>query len=161
MCEPHDCYFIVQMSYDRGQLLKFGGDRVKEKNVMQFRDGVEDWFEFMKGLDLAVSTRIHGGMAGVAVGLPTLFLPTDFRIMELVNAMKLPHIPFESFSSKNYTSLDQMMKAATNDFAQFEANRRDRLKEYRRLLNSVGVEMDPALVDILQQPDASTTTTRE
>ena len=77
------------MSYDKGQLLKFGGDRVDKSKVLFFKDGVEDWFEFTQGLDFLVSTRIHGGMAGVTVGVPTLFLPTDFRIMELVNAMPI------------------------------------------------------------------------
>lgn len=151
ICEPHDCYFIMQAGYDRGQLLKFGGGRVDKSKVLWFRDGVEDWFEFMQGLDFLVSTRIHGGMAGVAVGVPTMVLPTDFRIMELVNAMKLPHIPFEDFSSTNYTSLDQMMKAATKDFVEFEANRLNRLREYHRLLTSVGLEMDPALVEIFSK----------
>lgn len=156
ICESHDCYFVCQGKSNRKQLLRFGGDRVDKSKILLFQDGVEDWFQFIRGLDFVISTRIHGGMAGIVNGVPTVIIPLHVRIMELVNVMILPYLSFEQFLSKYYTSLDQIMKDATKDFAQFESNRRNALKEYRQLLNSVSVEMDPALVHILQQENAST-----
>jgi len=149
MCEPHDCYFILQMGYDRSQLLKLAGETVNKDKILFFREGVEDWLEFVRGLDILVSTRIHGGMVGISTGTPTIILPTDFRITELVNAMKLPHIPFEKAKNTKFDSLSEVMAATENDFFAFEANRRNRLKEYKRMLESVGLGMDPALLEII------------
>eukprot|EP00591_Stephanopyxis_turris_P013918 CAMPEP_0195541510 /NCGR_PEP_ID=MMETSP0794_2-20130614/51125_1 /TAXON_ID=515487 /ORGANISM="Stephanopyxis turris, Strain CCMP 815" /LENGTH=615 /DNA_ID=CAMNT_0040675613 /DNA_START=101 /DNA_END=1948 /DNA_ORIENTATION=- len=151
ICKPHDCYFIAQAAYDREQLLKFTGNTIDKDKILWYRDGVEDWFKFVQSLDFLVSTRIHGGMAGIVNGVPTLIIPTDYRIMELVNAMKLPHISFEKATNTTFGSLSQMMTVAKKDFVAFEANRRNHLKEYKHMLGSVGLEMDPALVKIINE----------
>ena len=149
VCEKHDCYFIVQAPYDKPQLLEYAGDKVDKEKVLHFSEGIEDWFEFMRTLDFVVSTRIHGGMAGIINDIPTIIIPTDYRILELVNAMVLPHISFDDAREKDFTSLAELMAATNKDFKRFEANRRNRLKEYKRMLESIDLEMDPALVDII------------
>ena len=149
VCEKHDCYFIVQAPYDKPQLLEYAGDKVDKEKVLHFSEGIEDWFEFMRTLDFVVSTCIHGGMAGIINDIPTIIIPTDYRILELVNAMVLPHISFDDAREKDFTSLAELMAATNKDFKRFEANRRNRLKEYKRMLESIDLEMDPALVDII------------
>lgn len=149
VCEKHDCYFIVQAPYDKPQLLEYAGDKVDKKKVLHFSEGIEDWFGFMRTLDFVVSTRIHGGMAGIINDIPTIIIPTDYRILELVNAMVLPHISFDDAREKDFTSLVELMAATKKDFKRFEANRRNRLKEYKRMLESIDLEMCPTLVDII------------
>ena len=149
ICEKHDCHYIAQTPNDIPRLMAHSKRKVKEEKVFHFKEGVERWFEFMHGLDVVVSTRIHGGMAGISNGIPTMIIPTDLRILELVNAMELPHIPFEEAMKTDFTSLAQLMAAAKIDFKKFERNRRSRIKYYKGMLESIGLEMDPALVKII------------
>jgi len=149
VCKSHDCYFIAQAPNDKPQLLKHAKGKVDREKILHFREGVESWFKFIRSLDFVVSTRIHGGMAGIANDIPTIIVPTDFRILELVNAMKLPHISFEDATNRDYESLFDLITAAKKDFKEFERKRRNHLKEYKRILESAGLEMDPALLDII------------
>ena len=156
VCEDHDCHFIEQAkAYDKSLLLKYAGDKVDVKNVHNFSEGVEPWFRFMHQLDFVVSTRIHGGMAGISNGIPTIVIPTDMRILELINAMKVPSISFEDAMNKTFVSLLELMRAAKKDFIAFETNRIDRLIQYKHMIESVGLRMDPLLVDVLHNSSAS------
>eukprot|EP00957_Ditylum_brightwellii_P001020 81224-Ditylum_brightwellii.AAC.1 len=151
ICENHDCHFIVQAPFDKNLLLKHAGDKVDVKNVHHFTEGVETWFQFMHQLDFVVSTRIHGGMAGIVNGIPSIIIPTDLRILELINAMKLPYLSFEDVMAKNFESLQAVMGATKKDFIDFEQNRLNRLREYKSMLESVGLKMDPLLLDIINK----------
>lgn len=149
VCEGHDCHFIVQCAYDEKQLVTYAGDKIDKTKIIKFSEGVEDWFPFMRTLDFVVSTRIHGGMAGISNEVPTVIVPTDLRILELINAMKLPSIPLDDVVGKDFTSLGELMEAATVDFEEFEITRRSNLREYKQILESVGLKMDPVLLDII------------
>lgn len=150
VCEDHDCHFIEQAGYDKSLLLNYAKDKVNVKNVHSFNEGVEPWFQFMHQLDFVVSTRIHGGMAGISNGIPTIVIPTDMRILELINAMKLPSVSFEDAMNKKIVSLLELMRAAKKDFIAFETNRIDRLIHYKHMIESVGLRMDPVLVEVLR-----------
>ena len=64
-------------------------------------------------------------MAVILNGIPTIVIPTDMRILELVNAMKVPSISFEDAMNKTFVSLLELMRAAKKDFIAFETNRID------------------------------------
>lgn len=148
----HDAYFIVQSNFDRPQLLKYANGTVDESRILTFADHVEPWFEFIATMDILVSTRIHGGMAGISNQVPAVIIPTDFRIVELVNAMKLPMLPMDKVvGGEKYTSLLQLLNDVPVDFDAFEENRRRKLKEYKRIVEGIGLEMDPELVAIAKQ----------
>lgn len=149
VCKKHDCHFIVHAPYDKNLLLKHAGDKVDETNIHHFSSGVETWFQFMDQLDFVVSTRIHGGMAGIINRIPSIIIPTDIRIFELINAMKLPHISIGDAINKNVTSLQALMGATKKNFIEFEKNRVDYLRDYKRILESVGLMMDPLLLDVI------------
>lgn len=150
VCKQHDCYFIYQMSYD-SQVETYArekGEKIKKKF---FREGVEDWFEFMRSLDFMISTRIHGDMAAVVNEVPSLLIATDLRIAELLNAMKLPHLSIDDDVIKNSSvSLNDLMTSAVKDFQEFEENRRHRLVSYRKMLQAVGLDLDPSLSSIIR-----------
>lgn len=153
ICVDHECHFILQSGYDQGQFLKYakmkGMTSITKQSTHHFKTGVENWFEFMPSLDFMVSCRIHGGMAAIVNNVPTIVIPHDYRIMELVNAMMLPHISIHDATNMNVSSLEMLMAVANKDFKAFEANRRDLLREYKRMLESIGLEMDSQLLAIL------------
>ena len=47
VCRQHDCYFIYQMHYD-SQVETYAREKGKKIKSKFFREGVEDWFEFMR-----------------------------------------------------------------------------------------------------------------
>jgi len=153
ICEDHECHFIIQASYDEGQFLKYAKEKGKKKftkkSMLHFKTGVEDWFEFMHSLDFVVSCRIHGGMAGIINDVPTIIIPHDYRIMELVNAMMLPYISIDDAVDKGVSSLVELMSVANKDFKAFEVTRISRLYSYKRMLESIDLEMDPELLAIM------------
>lgn len=52
------------------------------------------WRDEMRGMDLALGTRLHGNMAAIAAGTPGVIIAHDSRTGELGQTMHLPHLPF-------------------------------------------------------------------
>jgi Polysaccharide pyruvyl transferase len=129
---------------------------------------VESWLAGAKEFDLCISFRIHGSMTFISSGVPTVATPTDFRIMELLSAMKIPYqlpndleqLLLDDLSEQVDESENRLgfvlsvMKGAKNtNFTEFEFNRREKIRGWKRILDEAGLEMDPALIQIYNEPD--------
>ena len=136
-------YFILQTENDREIALKIA----EHSDIFMF-DNVEDWMEFTSDLDIILSPRIHGGMAGIIAGTPAVIIPTDFRIMELVNAMLLPTLSLDEILTLDPGDLVTLLKSVKPDFKAFEENRIEKIASYWKILSNVGIEMDPELIVI-------------
>ena len=118
----------------------------------------EDWISTLnESADLVVSMRIHGEMSGISAGVRTIVIPTDCRIQELVEAMRVPHVTLEQLESEDelhsaHDLAELLDKAHDTDFGEFERNRRYNISRWKGILETVGVQMDPALTDILKAP---------
>lgn len=141
-------------------------------NVIKYIEyvNVESWLaDASVQYDLCISFRIHGSMTFISSGVPTIAIPTDFRIMELVQAMKLPYIVPELLSQllnsyitnvnnndsngMNTLLLSSLMENAKNtNFTMFEMNRRQKIQGWKDILEDAGLEMDPALFRIIKSP---------
>ena len=55
---------------------------------------VPTWLEFLRGMDLSIGSKLHGNVAGIMAGCPTLFMPLDSRMRELVAYHDFPSIPY-------------------------------------------------------------------
>ena len=75
----------------------------------------------MSGLDLIVSTRIHGCMAGILSGTLSFVIPTDFQIQELVNVMQILNVSMEKLRG-NHTDLGTVLEHMDVEFEAFERN---------------------------------------
>ena len=51
-----------------------------------------EWIRSMRKYDFVVGTRIHGIMAGIQAGVPSLCLYIDTRTKEICETMKIPHL---------------------------------------------------------------------
>ena len=152
--EKHDAIFVLQMPYDRLTLSTFLKNRTSVKAVVTKKyNNSEEWIEDLSKVDLVVSTRIHGGMAGIAAGTPTVVIPTDFRILELVDAMMVPHLTMEQIAKEKVGNVGSILKHANyQDFKAFERNRRDKIRQWQEILDQVGLEMEPSLLRTLDSP---------
>lgn len=50
------------------------------------------WIDALGGMDLAVGGRLHGSVASILAGVPTVVIPRDHRMSELVTFHDMPHV---------------------------------------------------------------------
>lgn len=68
---------------------------------------VQNWFSFMRTMDLCVGSKLHGNVAGILSGCPTLFITLDSRMQELVAYHDLPAVAFNQV--KETDSIEDLM----------------------------------------------------
>jgi Polysaccharide pyruvyl transferase len=146
LAKVHEVVMILQ-SPKQGEL-----DIAKQLGMMEHTravefDNVEEWFNLTANADLVLSARIHGGMAGIAGGTPSIVIPMDWRIQELVDAMHIPSLPLERINSD--MDLGMLLRQADVDFKAFEANRRERILQYIEILGEADLEINPKLLDVV------------
>lgn len=107
-----DDYYLVEQGHQELALLYYGVDFVTNKQGADsllpmkithpiFAEdrykvfiNVKTWFDYMQGRDLSVGSKLHGNVAAVINGCPSLFFTLDGRMRELVDYHSLPAIPY-------------------------------------------------------------------
>ena len=82
-------------------------------------------------------------MLAIAAETPTVVIPLDMRVLEMVDAMKLPHtMPADLPDDVS----DLVVNIGSKfDKAAFDEQRRAYAARYRQLFNNVGVTLNPEL----------------
>jgi hypothetical protein len=63
----------------------------KQGRMRGFLDA-RTWIEYLSGMDFVFGTRIHGNVAGVLAGTPSVVVAHDSRTLELARYHGIPHI---------------------------------------------------------------------
>ena len=79
-------------------------------------------------------------------------IPTDYRIQEATEEMKPPKVPIKQVIENEYFSLLSLAVDTKVDFESFEKNRREKISIYKKMMNKIGLQMDPSLESILDAP---------
>ena len=79
-------------------------------------------------------------------------IPTDYRIQEATGEMKPPKVPIKQVIENEYFSLLSLAVDTKVDFESFEKNRREKISIYKKMMNKIGLQMDPSLESILDAP---------
>lgn len=118
-----------------------GLKKPKRKSFMYY-DPLE-WRQKLSQVDLVVSARIHGGMIAIAAETPTVVIPIDMRVLEMVEAMKVAHI----LPAQVPDSVEDFIVHATSKFDghAFDKQRRAYAARYKELFNNVGLDVNPDL----------------
>jgi len=151
--QHHDTSIVIQDRFD-DSLLKAVDEGSVERVTF---DNIEEWLNFTAGLDLVLSPRIHGSMAGLASATPVAVIAMDYRIKELVDAMLMPKLSLQEFRQATNDAKDDgdilshVLKSVDVDYAAFEDNRKKRLASYVEILKHAGLEMNPSLLDIVKK----------
>jgi hypothetical protein len=141
----HDAVVVIQ---DGSDVRGFRDWPLSERARNVSFDNAEQWFNLTSNVDLVLSGRIHGGMSGIASATPTLVIPTDLRILELVEAMMIPALLAERVNSE--MDVATLLRLADVDFEAFEANRRRRILQYIGILREADLEMNPKLLEVVK-----------
>jgi hypothetical protein len=102
-----------------------------------------EWRRKLSQVDLVVSARIHGGMIAIAAETPTVVIPIDMRVLEMVEAMQVPHILPAGLPDD---VRDFVVHASSKfDGLAFDKQRRAYATRYKELFNNVGLDANPEL----------------
>ncbi|MFS0867875.1 polysaccharide pyruvyl transferase family protein [Microbacterium sp. 179-B 1A2 NHS] len=99
------------------------------------------WIDTLRERDLVVGTRIHGTIAGLLAGTPSILIAHDSRTRELA---EFHRIPFRGKAALRKVDIDRWYGEA--DFDAFGAAHQRNLDTFRRFLERHG------LVHTLQEP---------
>lgn len=138
--------YIAQENRDLRHLLwgeGFGQDRVEglprdpdhpllAEDRTRFFVDERTWREYLADFDFVVGNRIHGTVAGVLAGVPSLVLPWDSRTSELAEVHGLPSVPLSAMEGDE--SLADLYEKA--DFEAFHRRHPDNQANYARFLHS-------------------------
>lgn len=67
---------------------------------MRFPLDPRTWVEYLTDFDFVFGSRIHGSIAGILAGVPTMLLAHDSRTLELAEYHAIPHLKATELTSK-------------------------------------------------------------
>lgn len=110
---------------------------------------VSDWMLDMSKHSLVIGARIHGVMAGIQAGVPSLCIAHDPRTIELCQEMKIPYLTREQVTS----GLDKakVAQALDIDWNAYDRRRALLLERYYSFLASNGVTPSRCLARLKAQ----------
>ncbi|ARO15485.1 hypothetical protein BVG79_02145 [Ketogulonicigenium robustum] len=101
------------------------------------------WIARLRGVDLALGTRAHGALAGLAAGTPAPLTPIDARTSELAQTMHLPTLPLDALT-RAATPQDAIASVAFSPAA-FDTWRCTAAGQMAALLRGIGLRPAPHL----------------
>jgi hypothetical protein len=102
----------------------------REDKIRLFLDPTT-WVRFMRDREFSFGTRIHGNIAGLLAGTPSVVLAFDSRTLELARYHKIPHRLIRDVNG----DLDAATLYEEADFTEFNAAHAENFERYRGFLN--------------------------
>ena len=93
------------------------------------------WIDALREDDLSIGGRLHGNIAAVLAGTPTVILPRDYRMTELVEYHALPHIPGQRV--KEDWSLRKLLRRVVRK--DMEGRHKENFAGYKAFLEANGL----------------------
>lgn len=73
-----------------------------DRLALEFPADVHLWLRSLAGKDFTIGSRIHGSVASLLAGVPTLLMAHDCRVTELGRYFNLPSLPLASLSEPGF-----------------------------------------------------------
>jgi len=105
-------------------------------NRARFMVDASTWINYMREMDLSVGPRIHGNVAGVLAGTPSVVLTHDSRTEELCRYHEIPYFSPEEVDK--VSSLEQVLDRA--DYTSFNAGHTERFDRVVDFLHLNGLQ---------------------
>jgi Polysaccharide pyruvyl transferase len=111
-------------------LPQYTGHPLYLNDRMRFFIDASTWIDYMRGLDFVAGTRLHGNIAGVLAGTPSLLIAHDSRTFELAKYHGIPYVMDTTLGE----GLDLAKVYEETDFSSFEAKQPETFERYRNFL---------------------------
>lgn len=79
-------------------------DLVNPDSLLHLNDQIrfpldpDTWVDYLRDFDFVLGTRIHGSVAGILSGTPTLLIAHDSRTRELADYHQIPYVPINQIT---------------------------------------------------------------
>jgi hypothetical protein len=111
---------------------------------------VPEWLTFMKGFDVVIGTRIHGVMAGIQSGVPSICICTDSRTLELCQTMMIPYVTASQYEfGINISQINEVMEKW--DWKAYDENRHMLAERFANFFSDNQLDADGAVGKILKR----------
>ena len=110
--------------------------RLYKENKVRFFVNMPAWLDFLSKAELSFGGRLHGNIAGVVAGTPSLLIPHDARMKELTEYHNLPHIWAKDINEQS----DIFELFAKTDFKQVLNGHEQRFEHYIDFLDKNGLD---------------------
>ena len=100
--ELPEIVYLEDPGPERAPPLKRSAHRMEYRNVDHYAAAVrrigrvffdvDEWFDFVRGQDLVIGTRLHGAVAALLQGVPAIVIYHDSRTREICELLRLPRI---------------------------------------------------------------------
>ena len=112
-----------EKSYDVGKAVSF--------------TNIPAWIDYFKqNVDFSFGSRIHGNVAAILAGVPSVAVPFDRRVLELADYHNIPYIKVKPLA-KVQTLYDVFEKA---DFSSVHRGHKERFEHYLDFLHTLGLD---------------------
>lgn len=136
--------YYSQVDHEASAFL-YGGDQcgyIKamcgvDRLALEFPADVHLWLQSLSRKDFAVGSRIHGAVASILAGLPTLLFTHDCRVTELAQHFGLPSVPLSELSRPGFDLTRVLHENAWDSFLSVHGQR---LSSYVAFLEKNGIE---------------------
>lgn len=144
-------YFLPQLSSEfwnlyMGKKYEFKQDRptypsslddevFRENRVKAFLQA-KQWMDFLSTADLSIGSRMHGNIAAILAGTPSIIIPHGTRMKELIDYHKLPHINPKEL--ENCQGLNDVIEQV--DFSGMHKCHAENFARYKEFLNINGID---------------------
>lgn len=135
----------------RKEALMFQKGGIPFERIRYYPQNVERWVQNLTTMDVAIGSRIHGSMAALAAAIPLYIVAPDFRVLEMAQAMGIPHTNMYDIRLRN-DSLDiaELFRDIAFDGNRFDENRCRIANIYQTQLGQFGIHLAPHVQQIAQ-----------
>lgn len=109
---------------------------VYKNNQVKFFLSATSWIEHMKKNDLSIGTRLHGNVAPILAGTPSIAIPIDARMRELTEYHNFPRVPASEINED--MSLEELLGKV--DIHSVEKNQKRNYENFINFLDKNGIE---------------------
>ena len=121
-------------------------DDIYAQNRVKMFLQAKQWMDFLSTRELSIGCRMHGNIAAILAGTPTVIIPHDMRMKELIDYHKLPSLrPGEI---KKCRTLEDVLERV--DFNAMFTRHCENFERYRKFLEICGVNNIYADNDIVE-----------
>ena len=89
----------------------------------------------MNTIDMSIGGKLHGNIAAVLGGAPTVFIPSDARTQELVEYHSFPSIAAKDW--KKITDLEELLEKV--NFDSYLKIHRNNFEHYKTFIQTLGI----------------------
>lgn len=111
-------------------------DKIYQQNRVKMFLQAKQWMDFLSTMDLSVGSRMHGNIAAIQAGTPSIIIPHGTRMQELIDYHKLPNITPENL--KKCKSISDVIERV--DFDSMYKCHEENFTRYKKFLEINGVD---------------------